>query len=107
MQESINSHSLFHIIFIYVELEWKSLIHQRKTVLFFKSDDIFEKLLLQVLQDLAKRCPNLTHLLLDFSQANQLNDFSELSAFPTKLRFLTLCLSDVIFLDNFMKRIYR
>jgi len=60
----------------------------------------------QVLQDLAKRCPNLTHLLLDFSQANQLNDFSELSAFPTKLRFLTLCLSDVIFLDNFMKRIY-
>merc|ERR1719412_3367472 len=60
----------------------------------------------QVLQDLAKRCPNLTHLLLDFSQANQLNDFSELSAFPTKLRFLCLCLSDVIFLDNFMKRIY-
>ena len=66
-------------------------------------DDMF----FQVLQDLAKRCPNLTHLLLDFSQANQLNDFSELSAFPTKLRFLTLCLSDVIFLDNFMKRIYR
>ena len=60
----------------------------------------------QVLQELAKRCPNLTHLLLDFSQANQLHDFSELSAFPTKLRFLCLCLSDVIFLDNFMKRIY-
>merc|ERR1712018_823826 len=60
----------------------------------------------QVLQDLAKRCPNLTHLLLDFSQANQLNDFSELSAFPTKLKFLALYLSDTIFLDNFMKRIY-
>ena len=60
----------------------------------------------QVLQELAKRCPNLTHLLLDFSQANQLHDFSDLSAFPTKLKFLCLCLSDVIFLDNFMKRIY-
>ena len=58
------------------------------------------------MQELAKRCPSLTHLLLDFSQANQLHDFSELSAFPTKLRFLCLCLSDVIFLDNFMKRIY-
>merc|ERR1719412_30843 len=60
----------------------------------------------QVLQDLAKRCPNLTHLLLDFSQANQLHDFTDLSAFPTKLKFLALYLSDTIFLDNFMKRIY-
>lgn len=60
----------------------------------------------QVLQDLAKKCPNLTHLLLDFAQANQLHDFTDLSAFPTKLKFMSLCLSDVIFLDNFMKRIY-
>ncbi len=60
----------------------------------------------QVLQDLARRCPNLSHLYLDFGQASQLHDFSDLSGFPTKLRFLCLCLSDVIFLDNFMKRIY-
>ena len=82
-------------------------------ILNFQSDVItyiwihsLRKFIFQVLQELAKRCPNLTHLLLDFSQANQLHDFSELSAFPTKLRFLCLCLSDVIFLDNFMKRIY-
>lgn len=60
-----------------------------------------------VLQDLAKKCPNLTHLLLDFAQASQLHDFTDLGAFPTKLKFLALYLSDVIFLDNFMKRIYR
>ena len=73
----------------------------------FKKKFIHRNALLQVLQDLAKRCPNLTHLLLDFSQANQLHDFTDLSAFPTKLKFMCLCLSDVIFLDNFMKRIYR
>ena len=39
-----------------------------------------------VLQDLAKKCPNLTHLLLDFAQASQLHDFTDLSAFPTKLK---------------------
>ena len=60
-----------------------------------------------VLQDLAKKCPNLTHLLLDFAQASQLHDFTDLGAFPTKLKFLALYLSDTIFLDNFMKRIYR
>ena len=31
------------------------------------------------------RCPNLTHLLLDFSHGAQLADFSELNAFPTKV----------------------
>merc|ERR1719264_365462 len=59
-----------------------------------------------VLQDLAKKCAELSHLYLDFSQASQLHDFTDLSAFPTKLRFMCICLSDVIFLDNFMKRIY-
>ena len=60
-----------------------------------------------VLVDLAKKCANLTHLLLDFAQASQLHDFTDLGAFPTKLKFMTLYLSDTIFLDNFMKRIYR
>ena len=43
--------------------------------------------LLQVLHELSQRCPNLTHLLLDFSHGAQLADFSGLSAFPTKIRF--------------------
>ena len=60
----------------------------------------------EVLQDLANRCPNLTHLLLDFSHGAQLADFSELNAFPTKIKYLCLCLSETIFLDNFMKKIY-
>ena len=62
---------------------------------------------LQVLQELAKKCVQLSHLYLDFSQASQLHDFTDLSAFPTRLKFMCICLSDVIFLDNFMKRIYR
>ena len=52
------------------------------------------------------RCPNLTHLLLDFSHGAQLADFSELNAFPTKIKYLCMCLSETIFLDNFMKKIY-
>jgi len=60
----------------------------------------------EVLQELASKCPNLTHLLLDFSHGAQLADFSELNDFPTKIRYLCLCLSETIFLDNFMKKIY-
>ena len=58
-----------------------------------------------VLNELAQRCPNLTHLLLDFSHGAQLADFSGLSAFPTKIRYLCFCLSETIFLDNFIKKI--
>lgn len=60
----------------------------------------------EVLQELANRCPSLTHLLLDFSHGAQLADFSELNAFPTKIKYLCMCLSETIFLDNFMKKIY-
>lgn len=60
----------------------------------------------EVLQELANRCPNLTHLLLDFSHGAQLADFTELNAFPTKIKYLCMCLSETIFLDNFMKKIY-
>ena len=76
-----------------------------------KTNDFFmlatDNITFQVLQDLAKKCPNLRHLYLDFAQASQLHDFTDLGGFPTKLKFICLCLSDVIFLDNFMKRIYR
>jgi len=60
----------------------------------------------EVLQELASKCSNLTHLLLDFSHGAQLADFTELNAFPTKIKYLCLCLSETIFLDNFMKKIY-
>ncbi|XP_040570921.1 uncharacterized protein FipoQ [Lepeophtheirus salmonis] len=60
----------------------------------------------QVLEMLAKKCPNITHLLIDFAQANQLHDFTDLNGFPTSLKFMCIYLSDVIFLDNFMKKIY-
>ncbi|KAH9629900.1 hypothetical protein HF086_008191 [Spodoptera exigua] len=59
-----------------------------------------------VLHELAAKCPNLTHMLLDFSTAMQLHDFSEMQAFPTKLRYLCICLSEVIFMEGFMRKIY-
>ncbi|KAK2706226.1 F-box/LRR-repeat protein 2-like [Artemia franciscana] len=59
-----------------------------------------------VLHELASKCPNLTHMLLDFSTAMQLHDFNELQAFPTKLRYLCVCLSEVIFMEGFMRKIY-
>ncbi|VVC95161.1 unnamed protein product [Leptidea sinapis] len=59
-----------------------------------------------VLHELSGKCPNLTHMLLDFSTAMQLHDFSEMQAFPTKLRYLCICLSEVIFMEGFMRKIY-
>ncbi|GAB0100429.1 uncharacterized F-box/LRR-repeat protein C02F5.7 [Sergentomyia squamirostris] len=59
-----------------------------------------------VLHELAAKCPNLTHILLDFSTAMQLHDFSEMQAFPTKLRYMCICLSEVIFMEGFMRKIY-
>jgi len=59
-----------------------------------------------VLHELAARCPSLTVMLLDFSTAMQLHDFSDMQAFPTKLRTLIICLSEVIFMEGFMRKIY-
>jgi len=59
-----------------------------------------------VLQELAAKCPNLTHMLLDFSTAMQLHDFNDMQAFPTKLRYMCICLSEVIFMEGFMRKIY-
>ncbi|EDV92686.1 F-box/LRR-repeat protein fbxl-1 isoform X2 [Drosophila grimshawi] len=59
-----------------------------------------------VLHELSAKCPNLTHMLLDFSTAMQLHDFSEMQAFPTKLRYMCVCLSEVIFMEGFMRKIY-
>ncbi|RWS30711.1 F-box/LRR-repeat protein 20-like protein [Leptotrombidium deliense] len=59
-----------------------------------------------VLHELANKCPNLTHMLLDFSTAMQLHDFNDLHSFPTKLRTMCICLSEVIFMEGFMRKIY-
>lgn len=59
-----------------------------------------------MLHELAYKCPNLTHMLLDFSTAMQLHDFNELQAFPTKLRSFYICLSEVIFMEGFMRKTY-
>ncbi|KAL7670881.1 hypothetical protein ACOME3_005797 [Neoechinorhynchus agilis] len=60
----------------------------------------------EILTELANKCPNLGRLVLDFSKAMQLNDFNELNVFPCNLRSLYICLSEVIFLEGFMRRIY-
>ncbi len=59
-----------------------------------------------ILHDLANKCNSLRNLTLDFSTAMQLQDFNDLNAFPCNLKMLTMCLSEVIFLEGFMRRIY-
>ncbi|CAF3838505.1 unnamed protein product [Rotaria magnacalcarata] len=59
-----------------------------------------------VLHELANKCPNLKYLTLDFSTAMQLHDFNDLNVFPCNLKTLCICLSEVIFLEGFMRRIY-
>ncbi|CAL8107383.1 unnamed protein product [Calicophoron daubneyi] len=59
-----------------------------------------------VLEELGNRCPLLRNLTLDFSNAMQLHDFNEMAAFPSSLRYLCICLSDVIFMEGLMRKIY-
>jgi hypothetical protein len=59
-----------------------------------------------LLHELANKCNNLKHLTLDFSAAMQLQDFNDLNNFPCNLKVMTICLSEVIFLEGFMRRIY-
>ncbi|VDN37924.1 unnamed protein product [Cylicostephanus goldi] len=41
-----------------------------------------------------------------FSTAMQLHDFTDLQSFPSRLRSLTLCLSENIFLEGFLRKVY-
>ncbi|GFO07737.1 F-box/lrr-repeat protein 20, partial [Plakobranchus ocellatus] len=59
-----------------------------------------------VLHELSNKSPGLRYMTLDFSNAMQLHDFNDLNAFPCNLRSLCICLSEVIFLEGFMRRIY-
>ncbi|KAE9415834.1 hypothetical protein Angca_002564, partial [Angiostrongylus cantonensis] len=59
-----------------------------------------------VLYEMANKCPRLQHLTLDFSTAMQLHDFTDLQSFPSRLRNLTLCLSENIFLEGFLRKVY-
>lgn len=38
--------------------------------------------------------------------AMQLHDFSEMQSFPAKLKYMCICLSEVIFMEGFMRKIY-
>ena len=44
---------------------------------------------------------------LDFANAMQLHEFNDLNAFPCNLHNLCICLSEVIFLEGFMRRVYQ
>lgn len=59
-----------------------------------------------ILHELASKCPNLVQIILDFSTAMQLHDFNALYSFPTKLHTMCICLSEVIFMEGFMRKIY-
>jgi hypothetical protein len=59
-----------------------------------------------VLHELANKCPKLHSLTLDFSTAMQLHDFTDLQTFPSRLRSLTICLSENIFLEGFLRKVY-
>jgi hypothetical protein len=58
------------------------------------------------MHELANKCPNLKYLTMDFSMAMQLQDFNDLNNFPCNLKMMTICLSEVIFLEGFMRKIY-
>lgn len=60
-----------------------------------------------VLEALANEAPLLRYLTLDFSNAMQLHDFNDLSGFPSNLYYLSICLSDVIFMEGLMRKIYQ
>ncbi|MFH4979835.1 hypothetical protein AB6A40_006544 [Gnathostoma spinigerum] len=59
-----------------------------------------------VLHEMATKCPNLHSLTLDFSTAMQLHDFTDLQNFPSRLHTLIICLSENIFLEGFLRKIY-
>uniref|UniRef100_A0A0N5AY56 F-box domain-containing protein n=1 Tax=Syphacia muris TaxID=451379 RepID=A0A0N5AY56_9BILA len=59
-----------------------------------------------VLHEMAVKCPQLSSLTLDFSTAMQLHDFTDLQNFPSRLICLTICLSENIFLEGFLRKVY-
>uniref|UniRef100_A0A914EB32 F-box domain-containing protein n=1 Tax=Acrobeloides nanus TaxID=290746 RepID=A0A914EB32_9BILA len=58
-----------------------------------------------VLHEMANKCLKLQHLTLDFSTAMQLHDFTDLQIFPSRLKSLTLCLSENIFLEGTYEKV--
>lgn len=59
-----------------------------------------------IIHELANKCTNLKYITMDFAAAMQLQDFNDLNNFPCNLKSMTICLSEVIFLEGFMRRIY-
>uniref|UniRef100_A0A1I8GI14 F-box domain-containing protein n=1 Tax=Macrostomum lignano TaxID=282301 RepID=A0A1I8GI14_9PLAT len=65
-----------------------------------------ELIIVPVLEELARQCVNLRCMTLDFSKAMQLHDYTDLVDFPANLENLCVCLSDVIFMEGLMRKIY-
>ncbi|VDP73189.1 unnamed protein product [Echinostoma caproni] len=83
-----------------------NLIHQRSGSGLRRIELSSDFITIPVLEELGNRCPSLRSLTLDFSNAMQLHDFNELAAFPSSLHYLCICLSDVIFMEGLMRKIY-
>ncbi|KAF5401102.1 F-box/LRR-repeat protein 7 [Paragonimus heterotremus] len=83
-----------------------NLIHHRSGVGLKRIELSSDLITVPVLEELGNRCPSLRTMTLDFSNAMQLHDFNELAAFPSSLHYLCICLSDVIFMEGLMRKIY-
>ncbi|PAA87441.1 hypothetical protein BOX15_Mlig019071g1 [Macrostomum lignano] len=65
-----------------------------------------ELITVPVLEEIARQCVNLRYMTLDFSKAMQLHDYNDLVDFPANIYYLCVCLSDVIFMEGLMRKIY-
>lgn len=83
-----------------------NIIHRRSGTGLKRIELSSDLVTIPILEELGNQCPNLRCLTLDFSNAMQLHDFNELSAFPSSIKYLCICLSDVIFMEGLMRKIY-
>ncbi|CAF1610394.1 unnamed protein product, partial [Didymodactylos carnosus] len=96
----------YHGVHVINANKFLSVISKRFTLALQYIDLPMDLITVDILHELANKCPNLKHLTLDFSAAMQLHDFHDLNMFPCNLKIICICLSDVIFLEGFMRKIY-
>ncbi|CAH8832793.1 unnamed protein product [Trichobilharzia szidati] len=104
--QSLNLRPEYGGIFVRSIDELLNLIHHRSGSGLKRIELSSDLVTIPVLEELGNRCPNLRYLTLDFSNAMQLHDFNELAAFPSSIKYLCICLSDVIFMEGLMRKIY-
>ncbi|CAH8454681.1 unnamed protein product [Schistosoma rodhaini] len=104
--QSLNLRPEYGGIFVRSIDELLNLIHHRSGSGLRCIELSSDLVTIPVLEELGNRCPNLRYLTLDFSNAMQLHDFNELASFPSSIKYLCICLSDVIFMEGLMRKIY-